>query len=130
MTEAMKEVVVSKTTHKDCRVCKINYVCNLQNFPKNTTRVRDGFRITYLKSTCRSCWRKRPNQKKPTKEQYQKHSLNYYYRNRDRINRKKRRETIERNLNKFLIIRLEKEAWKNRFKSVVKHINDGYYKNT
>lgn len=98
----MKEVVKSRNSHKPCNVCNDIFECNLENFPKNATVIRDGVRITYLRASCRACYAKRPNRVKKAKpEQYRKNSLAYYERNRRLINWKKRRKVLWRKLDKM-----------------------------
>ena len=118
----MNELIVSKTTHKVCKGCDTKYECNLENFPKNSTTIREGIRVTYLKASCWTCWRKRPNKIKATKKQFQVNALKYYHKNKDSINKKRRKMTIVKNLNKFLTHKLEKEKWKNTFKVVITDI--------
>jgi hypothetical protein len=96
------EVVISRTTHKECKGCNKNFECSLENFPKATTNIREGTRITYLRAKCRMCHSKRPNRvQKATPEQYRKNSLSYYNRNKRLINWKKRRKVLWKRLDKM-----------------------------
>lgn len=101
------EVIISRTTHKVCKGCNTNFECNLVNFAKNTSIMREGIRVVYLQAKCRICWGKRPNRvKKGTPEQYRKNSMAYYNRNKRLLNWKKRRKVLWRKLDKMFQTRL------------------------
>lgn len=101
------EVVVSRTTHKDCKGCGKNFECNLVNFAKNTSIRREGIRVVYLQQKCRDCYSKREKRiTKGTPEQYRKNSLAYYNRNKRLLNWKKRRKVLWRKLDKMFQTRI------------------------
>lgn len=101
------EVVIARTKQKECIECKRNFECTLENFCKNTTIMKEGIRVVYLRAKCRNCWGKRPNRvKKGTPEQYRKNSMAYYNRNKRLLNWKKRRKVLWRKLDKMFQTRI------------------------
>ena len=84
--------------------------------------MRDGIRITYLRSACRKCWSARPNKPKAPRENLNRNALKWYTKNRDNINKKKRKKTVIKRLTLFFRHRIERNEWKIRFNDVINNI--------
>lgn len=113
------ELMVVRSDTKICKGCLKTFPTNLEHFGRGTVRKKENMSVIYLRNKCRSCFKPKTL---PTAEQYRQHSMNYYFKNRDKINQKRVKANFIKKLETHTKKTIDSQKWKGVFSNVIKSI--------